>query len=87
MLDAEEVHPEPNVPNGEDTTMQTQNTHVDVDANSHAAGFFTRAGEAVKVTASNTKVLVITGCLLLSAGLAWGAVKLYQMANEPDEQV
>lgn len=86
MITAEEVHPETNVRNGEDTIMQTQNTHVDADSNSHS-GFFTRAGEVVKTTAGNTKVRVIAGCLLLGAGLAWGAVKLYQMANEPDEQV
>lgn len=68
--------------------MQTQNTQV--DSNSHAdasAGFFSRAGEAVKATARNTKVLVGAACLLLGAGLAWGAVKLHQIANEPDEQV
>lgn len=84
MIAAEEVHPELNAFNGgEDPQMQ--NTHVDVDSNSHATGFFTRAGEAVKATARNTKVLVVTGCLLLGVGLGWGARKLYQMANEPEE--
>jgi len=65
--------------------MQTQNTPV--DANSHTtteAGFFTRAGEAVKATASNTRVLVVTGSLLLLGGLVYGAMKLRAMANEPE---
>ena len=64
--------------------MQTQNTHVDVDANSHAAGFFTRAGEAVKATTSNTRVWIVGGCVLLLGGLVYGAMKLHAMANEPE---